>query len=210
MAVGIVQELVDEPAGRLDAILEGGVGIRLAQDGDAVAEPDVAVVEARPIVERLPDPLTPPGLEVAVVVIVPVVSGLDRLGDRWQPLLPEEVDDRRIGGRVERRRVRQVVAMVRSVRGVEIDGHLRVVIAQQLDERPPLRGVELHVIAVQVVVLGVRSLALSCSRAVLAPPAVGCEPLVAVRVVDGGDQQHHALQPVRVFSFGELPEEHQR
>src|SRR5690606_30191866 len=51
---GEVEHFHEEPRGRADAVGERGVRIRLAQNREAVAQPEVVVVEARAVVERVP------------------------------------------------------------------------------------------------------------------------------------------------------------
>ena len=113
VGAGERQALLDEAIGREDAVLEGEIGERLAEEREPVAQADVVVVEARPVVERLPAPLrarrcgvgrrrstaapavTPPAADVAVVVVFPAVLVAHRLGHEREPLLAQQVDDRR-------------------------------------------------------------------------------------------------------------------
>ena len=45
---------IEKVVRRPDAVLEGRIGIGLAEQREAVAQADVAVVEARPVLERAP------------------------------------------------------------------------------------------------------------------------------------------------------------
>ena len=98
--------------------------------------------------------------------------------------------------------------MLRPVRRVQVDGHMRIVLAEQPRHRSRLGRVELHVIAVQVVALGVRPLAHPPDRPVLAAAVREEHPLVAVRVVDGRDEEDHRLPPLAVAAGEEVAQQH--
>ena len=97
--------------------------------------------------------------------------------------------------------------MQRAVRRVQVHRHVRVVVVHQLDDRAALGRVELHVIAIEVEALRVRPLPLTAHRAVLRSAVVEREPLIAVRVVDRGHEQHHRLQPVLCLPSGQFTEQ---
>ena len=63
-------------------------------------------------------------------------------------------------------------------------------------------------IAVQVVALGVRPQTHPADRSVLAAPVGQADPFIAVRVVDGRDQQDHRLPPLAVAAGQEVAEQH--
>ena len=116
------------------------------------------------------------------------------LSGRYEPLGLEQRENRRIGIGVQRRCIRQVVSVPRSISGVEIDAHMRVVAVHQANERASLGRIQLHVIAVEIIALGVGALSHAADWAVLPRPVVHVEPLVAVRVVDRVDQQHQRIK----------------
>ena len=101
-----------------------------------------------------------------------------------------------------------MVGVLGPVGGVQIDGHVRIVLAEQPRHRPGFRRLDLHVIAVQVVSLGVRALAHAADRPMLAPAVREGHALIAVRVVDGRDQQDHRLAPCAVAAGQEVAEKH--
>ncbi len=120
IGLGERQALLDEAIGREDAVLEGEIRERLAEEREPVAQADVVVVETRPVVERLPAPLggcrrrvagarptaapagAPSAADVAVVAVFPAVLVAHRLGHEREPLLAQQVDDSGIGARMER------------------------------------------------------------------------------------------------------------
>lgn len=81
-----------------------------------------------------------------------------------------------------------------------------VVVRHQPRERPRLRQIELHVVAVEIEPLRVRALALATDGPVLPSPVREAEALVPVGVVDRRDRNHPRLQPVNVLALGELAE----
>ncbi len=91
---------------------------------------------------------------------------------------------------------------------MQVDGHVRIVFAQQPRHRPRFGRVELHVIAVQVVALSVRPLTHPSDRPVLTATIGEGHPFIAVRVVDGRDQQYHRLPPFAVAAGQEVAEQH--
>src|SRR6185295_19461837 len=70
----------------------------------------------------------------AVVERLPAVLRLDVLRDEWEPLVLHDLHDLIARVRIERRGIRQVIALRRSVRRVQIEAHLRVVVDPQLRE----------------------------------------------------------------------------
>ena len=109
---------------------------------------------------------------------------------------------------MQRGRVCEMVRVLRPVRGVQIDGHVRIVVAEQARHRPGLGRLQLHVVAVQVVALGVRPLSHPAERPVLAPAVGEGHPLVPVRVVDRRDQQHHRFPPLAVPARQKVAQQH--
>ena len=89
---------------------------------------------------------------------------------------------------MERRRVREVIAVERAVGGVQVDRNLRIVRIEQGDQRARFGRLELHVVAVQVEPLRVGALAHAPHRPVLQRPIGELDPLVAVGVVNRRDQ----------------------
>ena len=101
-----------------------------------------------------------------------------------------------------------MVRVPRPVRRVQIDGYVRIVLAEQPRHRPRFGRVELHVITVQVIALGVRPLTHPPDRPVLTATIGEGHPFIAVRVVDGRDQQDHRLPPFAVAAGQEVAEQH--
>jgi len=121
--------------------------------------------------------------DIAVVVVVPAVLVLDRSRHGRQPVAAQYLVD--LGGRVrvERRRVGDVVGVLRAIGRVQVDGHVRVVTVHHADQRARLGRVEFHVIAVEVVSLCVGALSHAADGAVLPSAVVDLDKLVSVRVV---------------------------
>jgi hypothetical protein len=117
-----------------------------------------------------------------------------RLVDRPQHGLAHERDESRIGVGVQRRRIRQVVAVVRPIGGVQVHRHVRIPAVQQRDERARLGALELHEVAVEVELLRVLARADAAHRAVLRRAVLHVDQLVAVGVVVGRDENDDPLQ----------------
>jgi hypothetical protein len=66
------------------------------------------------------------------------------------------------------------------------------------------------VVAVQVEVLRVGPLAHAADRAVLDRPVRHSHALVAVRVVDGRDEQHEGIEQLLVLALREFAQQHQQ
>ena len=103
-----------------------------------------------------------------------------------------------------------MVGVLRAVGRVQVDDHVRVVVAIGADQRPRLRRLQLHVVAVQVEPLRVAPRAHAADRAELVRPIVEGHPLVAVGVVDGGDEQDQRRQPLLVRAGHEVAQQHQQ
>ena len=88
-------------------------------------------------------------------------------------------DQPRVGVGVQRRRVRQVVPVVRPVGRVEIDHYVRVPASQQRHKRPRLGRVELHEVAIQIETPGVLARPDTVDRPVLLGAVVEAHVLVA-------------------------------
>ena len=101
-----------------------------------------------------------------------------------------------------------MVGVLGPVRRMQVDGHVRVVFGEEPRHRPRLRRVELHVIAVQVVALGIGALPHPAEGSVLAAAVGEGHPLIAVRVVDGPDEQDHRLPPFAVATGHDVPQQH--
>ena len=94
-----------------------------------------------------------PATGVAVIKGVPATLGFDLFRDERKQLVLHHVHDTGIRRGAQARRVRQVVAMRRSVRRMQIEADLRVVVVPELDECPALGRIELHEVAIDVEVL---------------------------------------------------------
>ena len=128
---------------------------------------------------------------------------LDGLGHRRQQVVSQQPGrGRRVVG-VQRRLVGQVEPAVRAaVGGVQVHGHVRVVLRQQHGQRPRLGGFQLGAVAIQIEVLRIGALSHAADRAPLAAAVGHVDAFVAVRVVDRVDQQHDRLEPLRALALG--------
>ena len=144
-------DLLDERFGHPDAALEAQIAVRLRQDRDAVAQADVVGAEPRPLVEG------PPGLrprvvrreafelfvqpvdvrEVAVVEDAELVSRRHVPANCRQQAVARKRGDAFVSIRVEPGRVRQMIAVVRAVRRVQVDDDIRIPSGHQRDQRFP-------------------------------------------------------------------------
>ena len=126
--MGDMEEFFYKPARGVDAFLEGGVCVGLAEDTDSVPKTDVVVVKPRPVVKGAPARLGS-GFPryVTVVIEVPSVACLDGSGDRWEPLVTQKAVDRRVGVWVERGSVGETVAMLGPVGRMQVDDHMGVI-----------------------------------------------------------------------------------
>ena len=91
---------------------------------------------------------------------------------------------------------------------MQVDGDLGIVVSEQADQGAGLGRLELHVVAVQVQVLGVGALAHSPNRAVLQRSIRELDALVAVGVVDRRDEQHQRVEPGGVLPARQPAQQH--
>ena len=205
------QRLGHEAERRRNPVLERRIAVGLAQNPDAVAEPGDVGPEARARVERRPPAwLAPLRFVVPVIREITAVLRFIALGYGGQPRLAQQAVDG--GGRVrmERRRIRQVVAVDGPVRRVEVDDDVRVVVVEEPGEGAGLGRVELDEVAVEVEAVGVGALAHAVDGAVLERPVARVEALVPVGVVDRGDEDRERIGPGGVLTAGEVAEEEER
>ncbi len=214
LAVGLLEDLLDEAPRGPDAHVERVVAVGLREDAVAPAQADGVGRVARLRAVRVP-PAWRLGLlaegagDVAVVVREGPARRLEARGDLRQPPVEEVVRDGRRRVRVQARRVRQAVRHRRAIRRVQVDDDVRVRVADEADERAALGCGELGKVAVEVQPGGVRPLPHARDRPVLERPVVYGDALVAVGVVDRGDHQHEAVGPRRVAAGGEVAEQDQ-
>jgi hypothetical protein len=121
---------LDEPPVRQYPVLERRVRIGLAENPESVAQAEVVGREARPMIERVPVHAERPR-HVSVEEELPLVPIPHALADRWKPLVPQQIRDARVSGRVQGRRVREVIGVERPVRSVKVQGHVRIVLLHQ-------------------------------------------------------------------------------
>ena len=214
MAGGTVQHGGHERLHRPHAALEREVAVDLGQHGRPPPKADVVRQEARLGAEAVPagavaHGLAPDARQVAVMPCEEAARG-ERVGDGGQEALAQEGVGGARRGRVERRRVRDVVGVRRAVRRVEVEHEVGVVGAHEPDERAALGRVELHEVAVEVEPLRVRPLPHPLDGPVLVGPVTRVDPLVAVGVVDGRDEEREVVGPAGVLALRECAEERER
>ena len=202
------ERFLDEDLGHPHAAAEIQIAVGFRQNRDPVPQPDVVVAEPRAVVERAPHRVAgigridaghlarDPGLgrEVSVVVGPERVLLEERRLHRWQDPLARQRNQPWIGVGVERRRIGQMVAVVRAVGRVQVDGDVGIPAVHQPDERARFGALELHVIAVQVEPASVFANPDTRFGPVLLGAILDVDPLVAVGVVDGRDQNDELLQ----------------
>ena len=120
------------------------------------------------------------------------------------------VHDPRVGADGERWRVGQVIAVIRAVRRVQVDHHVRIPVVQQLHERARLGGLELHEVAIEIETVGVFARADAAERTELLRAMVEADALVAVRVVERRDDHDDARQHRSQIADREPPGDDER
>ena len=135
---------------------------------------------------------------------------LHRRGDRGKQVIAQEVRDSRRGVGVESDLVREVETVVGAVGGVQVDGHVRIVLGQQPGHGARFRRLQLGAVTVEVEVLRVVALAHASHRAMLRTAVAHVHPLVAVGVVDRRDEQHDILEPTGALAPGQRTQQPER
>lgn len=102
-----------------------------------------------------------------VIVKVHVVFCLDRFGHCRQQPVAQHIDHAGSRRRMERRGIGQLVGMRRTIRGVQIDNDMRVIMGHHQLEGARFGCVELHKVPIEIEVLPVRPLPLAADRTVL-------------------------------------------
>ena len=87
-----------------------------------------------------------------------------------------------------------MIGVVRPVRGVQVNGEMRVPAVEQADERKGLGRFHLDVIAVQIQSAGIFADAHAANRAILVRAVMDADFLVAVGVVNGRDENDELVQ----------------
>jgi hypothetical protein len=213
------QQGLDERLGDAHPPLEAEVTVRLGQDGNPVAESHPVGHESRPRIERAPRRRAGVwtmafavecvfGDEVAVRVGAPAPIQQQPAGIGQQRA--RHLHETRVGVDGERRRVGQVIAVVRPVGGVQVDDHVRVPDAKQRGKRPALGRLQLHEIAVQIGAAGVGAYADAADGAVLVGPVLAAHALVAVGVVERGNEHGDPVEEPAQVAAGQPPRQDQR
>src|SRR5262249_24430674 len=135
------------------AVLERGIGVRLGQNGEAVAQADGGDAITRGGRDRLP--LRAGGREGAVEVRGESGLLLPPAGHRGQTGIRDPGDQAAGAGRAPRAVVGDGVAVVRAVCRVAVDEESRVPFVEEVDQGTDFRTFQLHEIAIEVEALGV-------------------------------------------------------
>ena len=190
------------------ALLVRRVRVRLGQDPDPVAQPDVRRAEPRLIRER--SPVLVVSVEVAIKEGVHPSFCLERRGDPREHGVADILAQPGVAGGDLRPRVRHQVAVQRTVRGVRVNDDGRIPRVDQPHQRPRLGRFELDEISVQVQPHGVGALA----HPLLGPDLPGAvalvHPLVPVRVVDRHEDHDQVVQQRVIVHQRQLARQHQQ
>ena len=100
--------------------------------------------------------------------------------------------------------------MIRPVRRVQVQDDVRIPVGEELDERARLGGLELHEIAIEVEAVGVFARADARERPELRGPVIEADALVAVRVIEGRDEDDHPGEQRTQIADREAPRDDER
>ena len=194
-----------------DTLAEADVAVRLRQNGEAIAQPDVVIAKAGAVVECEPTFLRLQLIfEIAVVIRRLAVALLHPLPNFGKKRVALEGDDARVGVRIQRRRIRQLIAVIRTIRRVQIDRDERIPSMQNIrDQSTRLRRLEFHVVAIEIESLSVLAHADAVDRADLRRAMRRRDFLVTVGVVDRRDENRHP-PPQLAMRRDEIAQEHLR
>jgi len=115
-----------------------------------------------------------------------------------------------MGVGVQRRRVGEVIGVLCAVGRVQVDHHVRIVVLVGQRQGARLGRLQLHMVAVQVESLRVGAFPRALVRAKLIRSVHWADPLVAIRVVDRGNEQRHGRRPLGMVAHDETAEQHQQ
>ena len=205
------QRLQQERVRRADAAHERIVRVRLGEHRHPAPQSVVVRAEARPGVVGEPAAIDRVlRHEVAVRKRFDATIRMQRQPDGWQHRVAR-VGSRESRRGIQRRRPRERVAVVAPIGCVEIDEHVGIPGAQELEGRSGLRRFGLHVVAIEVEAERVG--AESDQRGpVLLRSILGLRThrVVAVAVVDGRRDDDQRVDDVAILVLVQVPEQRQQ